>query len=121
MTAETTRVRATRRLAPSCAQDGRTIGGPACSRRRRRGHQPCQADQVVSGTDEIASEVDLLQTPEPCFAEAAHGFEPAEDFLNFHANSLADGIPHVSRCPTVDGTAPTSRVLRDVRRDVSGA
>jgi len=34
---------------------------------------------------------------------------------------MADGIPHVPRRATVNGTPPTSRVLSDVRRDVLGA
>jgi hypothetical protein len=43
------------------------------------------------------------------------------DYLHFHADPLADGIPRVPRRPTVDSTPPTGSVLRDVRCDMSGA
>ena len=43
------------------------------------------------------------------------------DYFYFHANSLADGIPHMPRRSTVNRTPSTRGVLCDVRRDVSGA
>ena len=100
-------------VAGAASEGGECLGG------RRRGHQPRQTDQVVGGTHEIAGEFDLFNTSVSGFAEATHGLSHPR-FPQLSCGSAGDAIPRVSRCPTVNRTSPTSRVLCDVRRDVSG-
>src|SRR5437870_7847784 len=81
--------------------------------------QSGDADQVVGCRDQISRKAGPLQTPEARATEATHGLHPAEDLLHPFADTLADAIPRMACCSTIDGTPSPAGVLCHVRRDVA--
>ena len=57
----------------------------------------------------------------PCFAQAGHGFQPAEDLLDPFALELADRVARMAGGAAVDGALAVGGVLGHVRRDVQAA
>src|SRR4051795_13329778 len=79
--------------------------------------QASESHQVVGGGHQITGEVDALQPAVARLAEATHRLHPAEDLFNPFAHLLTSAIAGPTGRATVNGAAPASRVLRDVRRD----
>src|SRR5215472_14331506 len=88
----------------------------------RNRHQPCNAEQIISGADQISVHLHSLATAVACFAQTAGGLHPAERFLDSFAYPLADRVTRMMSGPRIEGRASWPRiVLRHMGSDIERA
>src|ERR1700751_3573505 len=86
------------------------------------GHQPCDSEQVVSGSHQIGTHLHPLASAVAGLAQAADGLHPAECFLDALPNSLAHRVTLTAAGTGVEcGASSAGVILCHVRGDIERA